>query len=84
MYLNLLTGYGESVLFQALPTVFASLNKCKKNIVIVISPLINLMTDQVSRLSFFGVSVISLSDIRSVAEIMKGGEWRIFYRLRIT
>ena len=62
-------------MFQALPTVFASLDKCKKNIVIVISPLINLMKDQVSRLSFLGVSAILLSDICSVAEIIKGGEW---------
>ena len=58
MYVNLLTGFGKSVLFQALPTVFASLDNCKKNIVIVISPLINLMKDQVSLLSFLGVSAI--------------------------
>ena len=54
VYVNLSTGYGKSVLFQPLPTVFASVDKCEKNIVIVISPLINLMKDQVSRLSFLG------------------------------
>ena len=48
---NLPTGHGKSVVFQALPTVFASVDRCEKNIVIVIFPLINLMKDQVSRLS---------------------------------
>ena len=65
VHVNLPTGYGKSVLFQALPTVFASIDRCEKNIVIVISPLINLMKDQ-------------------AAEIKKGGEWRILYRLQIT
>lgn len=84
VYVNLPTGYGKSVVFQALPTVFASVDRCEKNTVIVISPLINLMKDQVRRLSLLGVSAASLSDISSAAEIKKGGEWRIFYRVRIT
>ncbi|XP_068747499.1 ATP-dependent DNA helicase Q5-like isoform X2 [Montipora capricornis] len=81
VYVNLPTGYGKSVVFQALPTVFASVNKCEKNIVIVISPLINLMKDQVSRLSLLGVSAISLSDISSAAEIkrVESGEFSIVY-----
>jgi len=81
VYVNLPTGYGKSAVFQALPTIFASVNKCEKNIVIVISPLINLMKDQVSRLSLVGVSAISLSDISSAAEIKKveSGEFSIFY-----
>ena len=54
VYVNLPTGYGKSVLFRPLPTVFTSVDKCEKNIVIVISPLINLVKDQVSRLSFPG------------------------------
>ena len=70
----------ESVLFQALPTVFAPIDKCEKNIVIVIYPLINLMKDQVSRLPFLEVSAISLSDI-SAAEIKKveSGKFPIAY-----
>ena len=71
VYVNLQTGYGKSVLFQPLPTAFASVDKCENNIVTVISPLINLMKDQVSRLPFLGVSTVSLSDISSVAEIKK-------------
>ena len=81
VYVNLPTGYGKSVVFQALPTVFASVDKCEKNIVIVISPLINLMKDQVSRLSLLEVSAISLSDISSAAEVKKveSGEFSIVY-----
>ena len=43
--------YGKSVVFQGLPTVFASVDRYEENIVILISPLINLMKDQVRRLS---------------------------------
>ena len=50
VYVNLPTGYGKSV-FQALRAVFASVDRYEKNIVIVISPLVNLMKDQVRRLS---------------------------------
>lgn len=51
VYVNLPTGYGKSVVFQALRAVFASVDRYEKNIVIVISPLVNLMKDQVRRLS---------------------------------
>ena len=58
--------------------IFASVDKCEKNIEIVISPLVNLVKDQVRRLSLLGVSTIALSDIStSAAEVKKGGEWRI-------
>lgn len=50
VYVNFPTGYGKSVVFQALRAVFASVDRYE-NIVIVISPLVNLMKDQVRRLS---------------------------------
>ena len=54
--------------------------KCEKNIVIVISSLINPMKDQVSRLSLLGVSAISIGDINSTAAIEKveSGEFLSF------
>ena len=81
VYVNLPTGYGKSVVFQALPTVFALVDRYEKNIVIVISPLVNLMKDQVRRLSLLGISATSLSDISSAAEIKKveSGEFSIVY-----
>ena len=51
VYVNLPTGYGKSVVSQALRTVFASVDRYEKNIVVVISPLINLMKDRVRCLS---------------------------------
>ena len=65
---------------KASPTVFASVDKCERNIVIVISSLINPMKDQVSRLSLLGVSAISIGDINSTAEIKKveSGEFLSF------
>ena len=41
----------------------------EKNIVLVVSPLINLMNDQVSRLNSRGISTISFSDVSSELEI---------------
>ena len=80
VYVNLPTGYGKSVVFQALPMVFALVDRCEKNIMIVISPLINLMKDEVHGLSLLGVSTTSLIDI-SLAEIKKveSGEFSIIY-----
>ena len=50
----------------------ASVDKCEKNIEIVISSLVNLVKDQVHRLSSLGVSTIALSDIStSAAEVKK-------------
>ena len=52
--------------------IFTSVDKCKKNIEIVISPLVSLVKDQVHRLSLLGVSTIVLSDIStSAAEVKK-------------
>ena len=51
---------------------FASVDKCEKNIEIVISPLVNLVKDQVRRLSLLELSTIALSDIStSAAEVKK-------------
>ena len=51
--------------------IFTSVDKCEKNIEIVISPLVNLVKDQVHRLSLLGVSTIALSDISTSAAEVK-------------
>ena len=49
VFVNLPTGFGKSVVFQALPIVYSCVDPThEKNIVLVVSPLINLMKDQVS------------------------------------
>ena len=47
---NLPTGYGKSLVYQALPTVFDSLTVRSGHIVVVVSTLVNLMRDQVQSL----------------------------------
>ena len=41
------TGYGKSLCYQCLPKVFNEINKANTAIVIVLSPLIAIMKDQV-------------------------------------
>lgn len=72
----------ESVVFQALPIVYSCMDATReKNIVLVVSPLINLMKDQVSRLNSRGISAISLSDVSSELEIraVENGSYSIVY-----
>ena len=69
-FVNFPTGFGMSVLFQALRIVYSCVDPTReKNIVLVVSPLINLMKDQVSRINSMGISPISLSDVSSELEI---------------
>ena len=55
-FVNLPTGCGKSLIYQSLP-LFNNLS----SIVIVVSPLINLMRDQVTLLNSLGISSICLS-----------------------
>ena len=63
IFVNLPTGYGKSLVYQALPTVFDSLTVRSGHIVVVVSPLVNLMRDQVRSLRSIGISLVSLSDL---------------------
>ena len=50
IFVNLPSGCGKSLVYQALPTVFDSLTARSGHIVVVVSPLVNLMRDQVRSL----------------------------------
>jgi len=70
VFVNRPTGFGKSVVFQALPIVYSCVDPSReKNIVLVVSLLINLMKEQVSRLNSRKISAISLIDISSELEI---------------
>ena len=70
VFVNLPTGFGKSVVFQALPIVYFSVDPThEKNIALVVSSLINLMKDQVSRLNSCGINAISFNDVSSKLEI---------------
>jgi len=63
VFISLPTGFGKSIIFQALPLVF---DECKPqstgHIVIVISPLLSLIEDQIHSLRHLGIKCISLTD----------------------
>ena len=61
VFVNLPTGFGKSLIYQALPLIYSCLQSTvEKNIIVVISPL---MKDQVMRLISLGITTISLAKI---------------------
>ena len=78
---NLPTGYGKSIIFQALPLIFDYVTGTSGHIVIVVSPLLALIEDQVSTLRKFGISVVSLSHVRTEDERkqVENGKFSVVY-----
>ena len=78
LFVNLPTGFGKSLIFQAIPLIFDCLRMDNQgHIVVVVSPLINLITDQVSYLQGLGITAINNSGIedereRKEVEVEKG------------
>ena len=62
VFINLPTGFGKSLIYQALPLVFDAMHG-KGHIVVIVSPLVSLMKDQVQKLKYLGISAVTLSDI---------------------
>ena len=65
MFVNFPTGFGKSLIYQSLPLI-----QCRYNlkgfwpcVVVVVSPLVNLMQEQVIHLRSLGISSVSLSNI---------------------
>ena len=65
MFVNFPTGFGKSLIYQALPLI-----QCRYNlkgfwpyVTVVVSPLVNLMQEQVIHLRNLGISSVSLSNI---------------------
>ena len=56
VFVSLPTGFGKSVIFQALPMVFDGFTGESHHIVIVVSPLLSLIKDQTERLRQVGIS----------------------------
>ena len=61
VFVNLPTGFGKSLIYEALPLVFDYTTKLPGHIVIVVSPLVSLMEDQVKYLRSIGVSAVNIS-----------------------
>ena len=62
-FINLPTGFGKSLIYQALPLVCDTVRGTTGHIVVVVSPLVNLMKDQATKLANIGIPAVTLSDI---------------------
>ena len=78
---SLPTGFGKSLIFQALPMVFETFTGESGHIVIVVLLLPSLIKDQTECLRQVGISCISLSDTSTQGEIdlVVGGFYSVVY-----
>lgn len=78
---NLPTGYGKSIIYQALPLIFDHVTNTSGHIAIVVSPLLTLIEDQVATLRKYGISVVSLSHVKTEdeREQVENGNFSIVY-----
>ena len=63
VFFNLTTGFGKSLIYQAIPLIFDVMLEAPGHIVAVIFPLVNLMKDQVEKLTSLGIPAATLSEI---------------------
>ena len=80
VFVNLPTGSGKSLIYQALPLVFDHVSDESGHIIVVVSPLVSLMEDQAKYLRSLGLSAVNISSNVEVdrAKIEKG-EYSIVY-----
>ena len=74
------TGFGKSLIFQLLPRVLRDLWKVEQATVIVVTPLISIMRDQVKELKEKGMKAFALGDEDDEKDLEdKGYEAEIVY-----
>ena len=80
VFVNLPTGFGKSLLYQALPLVFDLTSQEPGHIVVVVSPLISLMEDQVSHLKELGLKAANISSLEDGDRTrVENGEYSLVY-----
>ena len=80
VFVNLPTGTGKSLIYQALPLVFDHVSDEKGHIVAFVSPLVSLIDDQVKYLKSLGVSAVSISsDAEADRSKIEKGDYSIVY-----
>lgn len=82
VFVALPTGYGKSICYYSLPIVFDRIRKVSnKSIVVVVSPLIALMEDQVKHCLLHGVSAsyVSSDMVRSMRRQILEGQYQIVF-----
>ena len=76
VFLWLPTGFGKSICYEVLPFLFdCKLGKCdaagsERSIVVVVSPLVSLMVDQVASLRLRGVSTAIMSGHKGMDKVL--------------
>ena len=77
---NLPTGSGKSLIYEALPIVFDSVFKEQGHIVVVVSPLISLIEHQINNnLRGLGLSAVNISDPEVDGLRVEKGEYSMVY-----
>jgi superfamily II DNA helicase RecQ len=79
VFVNLPTGFGKSLIYQMAPMVVKQLGLCINPIILVISPLVSLMQDQVNQLKKQGISAVSLSETSINDHRLNSGNYTIVY-----
>ncbi len=82
VFVSLPTGFGKSSCYILLPAVFDTLRKqSKQSIILVVSPLIALMNDQVDSINAMGITAvkISSSNTHDVTSKIKKGQFQIVF-----
>ena len=78
--INLPTGFGKSLIFQALPLVCDTVRGTTGDIAVVVSPLVNLMKDKVVKLANIGIPAVTLRDISEEnMKVVERGAFSVVY-----
>ena len=79
-FINLLTGFGKSLTYQALPLICDTVRGTTGHIVVVVSPLVNLMKDQATKLANIGIPAVTFSDISEEnMKVVERGTFSVVY-----
>ena len=76
------TGFGKSLTYQALPLIYDTVRGTTGHIVVVVvvSPLVNLMKDQATKLANIGIPAVTLSDISEEnMKVVERGAFSVIY-----
>lgn len=74
VFVSLPTGFGKSLCYILLPRIFDLIREVEnKSIILVVSPLIALMKDQVSAITSIGVTATLVSDKESTPSAVRAG-----------
>ena len=80
-FINLPRGFGKSLAYQALPLICDTVRGTTGHIVVVVvSPLVNLMKDQATKQANIGIPAVTLSDISEEnMKVVERGAFSVVY-----